>query len=289
MSRERGTVGSADTVLAGKISDPALSILLCSPASSARMIATVIRAAAAAGLGGMAGLLGGLFGVGGGFLVIPLLGFFYGMDQQTAQGTALMMVVPNVLWAFSQYQRRFSVDVRMAATLAGSALIATYPTARFATGLDPHVLRLAFAVFLATIAVTVAYCLWRGNVRVGTGPTRAWGWTTVVGLIGGVFSGLFGVGGAFVAPPLLTAFFGLRQLEAQGLALALVSPSALLALLAYAGAGRVDWLVGLPLALGGIAAISAGVAFASRLPERRMRLAFCGLLLLTAVLLAARG
>ena len=121
------------------------------------------------------------------------------------------------------------------------------------------------------------------------GHRGAWGWTTVVGLIGGVFSGLFGVGGAFVAPPLLTTFFGLRQLEAQGLALALVCPSALLALLAYAGAGRVDWLVGLPLALGGIAAISAGVAFASRLPERRMRLAFCGLLLITAVLLAARG
>jgi uncharacterized protein len=91
------------------------------------------------------------------------------------------------------------------------------------------------------------------------------------------------------APPLLTTFFGLRQLEAQGLALALVSPSALIALLAYAEAGRVDWLVGLPLALGGIAAISAGVAFVSRLPERRMRLAFCGLLLLTAALLALRG
>ena len=104
-----------------------------------------------------------------------------------------------------------------------------------------------------------------------------------------MLSGLFGVGGAFVAPPLLTTFFGLRQLEAQGLALALVSPSALLALMTYARVGRVEWLVGLPLALGGIAAISAGVAFASRLPERRMRLAFCGLLLLTAVLLAARG
>ena len=79
------------------------------------------------------------------------------------------------------------------------------------------------------------------------------------------------------------------QLEAQGLALALVSPSALIALLAYAEAGRVDWLVGLPLALGGIAAISAGVKFASRLLERRMRFAFCGLLLLTAVLLGLRG
>ena len=100
------------------------------------MIATAIRVAAAAGLGGMAGLLGGLFGVGGGFLVIPLLGFFYGMHQQTAQGTVLIMVVPNVMWAFSRYRRRFGIDLRMAATIAGSALIATYPTARLATGLD---------------------------------------------------------------------------------------------------------------------------------------------------------
>jgi uncharacterized membrane protein YfcA len=251
------------------------------------MIATAIRIAAAAGLGGMAGLLGGLFGVGGGFLVIPLLGIFYGMDQQTAQGTVLIMVVPNVLWAFSRYRRRFGIDLRMAATIAGSALIATYPTARLATGLDPHVLRLAFALFLATIAAT--HHTWRDAARVKGGPRRAWGWITVVGVIGGAFSGFFGVGGAFVAPPLLTTFFGLRQLEAQGLALALVSPSALLALLAYAGAGQVDWLVGLPLAFGGITAISAGVKFASRLPERPMRLAFCGLLLLTAALLALRG
>src|SRR5438270_506310 len=233
------------------------------------MIATAIHVAAAAGLGGMAGLLGGLFGVGGGFLVIPLLGFFYGMDQQTAQGTALVMVVPNVLWAFSRYQRRFGVDLRMAAAIAGSALIATYPTARFATGLDPHVLRLSFAVFLATTAGTVAYRTWRGGARVARGPRRAWGWVTVIGVIGGVVSGFFGVGGAFIAPPLLTAFFGLRQLEAQGLALALVAPSAFITLLAYAGAGQVDWFVGLPLALGGLAAISARVAFASRLPEKR--------------------
>jgi uncharacterized protein len=177
----------------------------------------------------------------------------------------------------------------MAAAIAGSALIAAYPTARFTTGLDPHVLRLSFAVFLATTAGTVAYRTWRGGARGERGPRRAWGWVTIVGVIGGVVSGFFGVGGAFIAPPLLTTFFGLRQLEAQGLALALVSPSAFIALLAYAGAGQVDWVVGLPLALGGMAAISAGVAFASRLPERRARLAFCALLLLTALLLALRA
>src|SRR6202049_4410509 len=148
---------------------------------SPTMLATAIHVAAAAGLGGAAGLLGGLLGVGGGFLVIPLLGFFYGMDQQTAQGTALIMVVPNVLWAFSRYQRRFGVDLRMAAAIAGSALIAAYPTARFTTGLDPHVLRLSFAVFLATTAGAVAYGTWRGGARGERGARRGWGW----GAIGG--------------------------------------------------------------------------------------------------------
>src|ERR1700741_2415839 len=145
------------------------------------MLATAIHVAAAAGLGGVAGLLGGLFGGGGGILVIPLLRFFYGMDQQTAQGTALIMVVPNVVWAFSRYQRRFSIDLRMASAIAGSALIAAYPTARLATGLDPHVLRLSFAVFLATAAGTVAYRTWRGGARGGGGPRRAWGWGKIVG------------------------------------------------------------------------------------------------------------
>ena len=140
---------------------------------SPTMIATAIRIAVTAGLGGMAGLLGGLFGVGGGFLVIPLLGIFCGMDQQTAQGTALIMVVPNVVWAFLRYRQLFGIDLRMAATIAGSALIATYPTARLAIGLDPHVLRLAFALFLATIA---AYHTWRGAARAKGGPRRAWRW-----------------------------------------------------------------------------------------------------------------
>jgi uncharacterized membrane protein YfcA len=117
----------------------------------------------------------------------------------------------------------------------------------------------------------------------------AWGWTALVGVAGGIVSGLFGVGGAFIVPPALTAFFGLRQIEAQGLALALVSPVTLVALLTYARAGEVDWGLGIPLAVGGIAAIPAGVAAAYRLPERGLRLAFCGLLFVTAVLLALHG
>jgi uncharacterized membrane protein YfcA len=66
----------------------------------------------------------------------------------------------------------------------------------------------------------------------------------------------------------------------------LVAPGSVIALVAYAGAGQVDWRLGIPLAVGGVVAISAGVAFAHSLPERRLRFAFCGLLVLIAALLA---
>jgi uncharacterized membrane protein YfcA len=246
-------------------------------------------AAAAAGLGVGAGVLGGLFGIGGGVIAIPLLGMAFGLHQQAAQGTTLVMVVPNVLFAFYKYRQRFGVDLRMAAAIAGAALVSTYPAARLATRLDPHDLRLAFAAFLAALASLVAYRTLRLTAASPSRPPLGWGWTALVGAAGGVVSGLFGVGGAFIAPPALTAFFGLRQVEAQGLALALVCPGTVIALATYASADQVEWRLGIPLALGGIVAISAGVAMAQRLPERRLRLGFCALLLITAVLLAAHG
>lgn len=235
--------------------------------------------------GAACGVVGGLFGVGGGVVAIPLLGMLFALDQQAAQGTVLVMVVPNVLLAFWRYHRHVGLDLRIAAALGLSALVASYPAARVAIGLDPGHLRLAFAAFLALLAAIIAYRTWRGLAPPPGRRPLPWGWSAAVGTLGGIVSGLFGVGGAFIAPPLLTAFFGVRQVAAQGLALALVCPGTLMALIAYAGAGEVDWHLGLPMAVGGTAAISAGVAFAHRFPERALRLAFCGFLTTAAALL----
>jgi uncharacterized membrane protein YfcA len=147
----------------------------------------------------------------------------------------------------------------------------------------------AFAAFLVILAAIIAY---RTRRRFSRQPDREllpWGWSVPLGIVGGIVSGLFGVGGALIVPPALTAFFGVRHVEGQGLGLALVAPGSVIALVAYAGAGQVDWRLGIPLAVGGVAAISAGVAFAHSLPERRLRFAFCGLLVLIAALLALHG
>ena len=253
------------------------------------MIVSTAQVLAATALGALGGIVGGLFGIGGGVIVIPILGILFGFDQQVAQGTTLVMVVPNILMALWRYRRRVGLDPRIAGALGVSALLAAYPVARIATTLDPHGLRLAFAGFLVVLAAIVGYRTWRGFVASSHRRPLAWGWSAVLGTAGGVISGLFGVGGAFIAPPVLTALFGVRQIEAQGLALALVCPGTIVALVTYASAGQVDWAIGAPLAIGGTAAVSTGVAFAHGLPEHRLRFAFCGLLAVTAGLLALHG
>ena len=67
-------------------------------------------------LGVVLGVLGGLFGSGGGMVAIPVLGLLFGLDQMLAQGTALVMVVPNVLLALWRYHQRNRIDWRQALT-----------------------------------------------------------------------------------------------------------------------------------------------------------------------------
>jgi len=114
-------------------------------------------------------------------------------------------------------------------------------------------------------------------------------WIPAVGVVGGAFSGFFSVGGGVVAAPALVGLFGMRQAAAQGLALALVTPGAVVALMTYAQAGHVDWTSGIPLSLGGMLTISWGVALAHRMPERRLRAAFAVCLIVTAVIMLVRG
>ncbi|GAA0836142.1 sulfite exporter TauE/SafE family protein [Cupriavidus pauculus] len=241
------------------------------------------------GLGGLLGGVGGLFGIGGGLIAIPALGLLYGMDQQLAQGTSLVMIAPNVVIGFWQYRKRADIDLKTAVVLGLSAVVSTYLSARLATSIDAALLRRIFAVFMIGLAL---YFLWRlmpGRANTQQQARVAPAWIPAVGVVGGAFSGFFSVGGGVVAAPALVGLFGMRQAAAQGLALALVTPGAVVALFTYAHAGHVDWYSGIPLSFGGMLTISWGVALAHRMPERRLRAAFAVCLIATALVMLVRG
>jgi uncharacterized membrane protein YfcA len=242
-------------------------------------------------LGAACGWLGGVFGIGGGIIAIPVLALVFGMDQQLAQGTALVMIVPTVSLGLWRYCKRSRIDARIAFTLAGSAILCSLMAAHFATHhLDGRDLTFAFAGLLVVLAGCLAYRVVRGTAAENAPKSAvAWQWSSLIGAAGGLLSGMFGVGGATIAPPALSLFFGMSQKEAQGLALALIAPGTIASLLSYAHAGEVNWAMGFALAAGGVTSVSAGVAMAHHLPEKILRLLFCGLICTAAAMLVVHS
>jgi uncharacterized membrane protein YfcA len=239
-------------------------------------------------LGAAMGTLGGLFGIGGGLVAIPALGVLFGLDQQLAQGTALLMVLPNVLLALWRYNQRNRVSLRNAMMLIVPSFCFAWLTSLWAVRLDPQHMRIAFIGFLVVLTVfNLAQMYWRkapASTQLRHG-NRLW----LLGVISGMTGGLFGVGGGVVATPILTSFFGATQVVAQGLALALAAPSTGITLVTYALHDHVNWGMGIPLAVGGLASISWGVKLAHSMPERLLRSLFCGFLVICAVILALKA
>ena len=262
-------------------------------------VMSILHLLPALALGALLGFFGGLFGIGGGIIAIPLLVLAYGMDQPMAQGTALVMMVPNLLIGWWRYTRHQPVPWQRALALGLVATATTWVVAHLATRLPPHWLRQLFSLFLLGLSVHLLYQQRRSrrpdgqavapegamptllNARV---PQR---YLPLVGLVGGSSMGLLGIGGGLVATPIFTSLFGQRQTMAQSFALALVAPSSVIALSTYATAHQVDWSMGLPLAVAGMFTVSAGVALAQRLPEQKLRAAFAWMLLVTSLWLLA--
>lgn len=237
-------------------------------------------------LGAALGFFGGLFGIGGGIIAIPILVLGFGMDQATAQGTALVMMVPNLMMAWWRYVRRHPAGLGGALGVAVVATLTTWGAAHLAQNLNQGALQVLFAGFLAVLGLLQLRRRAGGDETAPARlPPRL---LPLVGLAGGGSMGLLGVGGGLVATPLFTGLFGQGQRMAQSLALALVTPSSAMALYTYAGHDRVDWGIGAALAVGGVATVAAGVATAHSWSERVLQRAFGLMLVGTALALTLR-
>ena len=233
-------------------------------------------------LGAALGFFGGLFGIGGGIIAIPLLALAFGMDQALAQGTSLAMMVPILAVGLWRYSRKRPIPWKSACLIGLLASVTTYAVALFATRLDPDILRSVFGAFLLFLALQMLLAR-HAHQPHAVRSLLSERLMPVVGVAAGTSMGLLGVGGGLVATPLLTGLFGQRQALAQSLSMALVTPCAVVALATYSVANCVDWSMGLPLAFGGLLTVSAGVAVAHKLPERKMRVLFAVMLMGTAL------
>jgi uncharacterized membrane protein YfcA len=241
-------------------------------------------------LGAILGVAGGLLGIGGGLIAIPVLGYLYGMEQHMAQGTALVMIAPNVMVGFYRYHQKHRIELRQVALAALCAMASTYVAARVAASISASGLHMAFAVFLVVLALYFGFPSRRNPQAVPTQENPAPFYALpLLGIGSGAMSGIFTVGGGLVVVPALVGLLRMAQTRAQGVAMALVAPGALVALLAYAQGGHVSWSTGLPMAVGGVLTVSWGVHLAHKWPPSRLRVLFCVVLLGTAGAMLATG
>lgn len=104
------------------------------------------------GLG--AGVLSGIFGIGGGVLIVPALIYLARFTPIQATGTSLgALLLPVGLLGAMEYYRNGNLNIRASLLIALGLFLGAWFGARFAQGLSPMVLRRAFAVFIALMAI----------------------------------------------------------------------------------------------------------------------------------------
>jgi uncharacterized membrane protein YfcA len=107
-----------------------------------------------------------------------------------------------------------------------------------------------------------------------------------IGLVGGLMSGLLGIGGGTVMVPLMVMVAGFSQRDAHAISLAAIIPISIAAITVYTAAGRSDVPTAACLAIGAVAGAVVGSSLLARAPERSLKAAFGFFMLVAAVSIA---
>lgn len=109
--------------------------------------------AAYVGLGLAAGVLSALMGVGGGVIMVPAMVLLLGLDQHTAEGTSLLVIVPTALVGAWRHSNHGYTDWRLGLLIGIGGIAGALLGAQAALALPAATLQRLFAVFLGVMGV----------------------------------------------------------------------------------------------------------------------------------------
>ncbi|CEN32117.1 Sulfite exporter TauE/SafE family protein [Candidatus Westeberhardia cardiocondylae] len=231
------------------------------------------------------GIFGGMLGIGGGLIAIPIFNTFFHMEQHILQGTTLTIIAPNVFIGFLIYKRHNYIDLKKTFTLCLFSTISSWISAKIVTTIPVHSLQKTSAIFLFLLSIYYIFQWINDHKKIVKKNIKmlSFKFLPLLGIISGIMSGILTIGGGLIIVPALVTLFGFNQTQAQGIALASVTPSALVALLIYAQNDSVDWNIGLPLAIGSTVGIIWGVELAHILPTKWLKCIFFSVLIIIAI------
>ncbi len=264
------------------------------------------------GMGAAVGFLSGMFGVGGGFLLTPLL-IFSGITPAVAVATVSSQIVASSASGTLAYLRKQAVDLKLgwfllSSGMVGSGLgVAVYTQLRRQGQLD-LVISLAYVTFLGTIGAlmlaeaTRAIAAQRsGKARPTSRPVKhAWAsWLPLkvrfhrsklyisvipviaLGMSIGFLGALLGIGGGFIMVPALIYLLRVPTNIVIGTTLMQTLGTMAFATVMQAATNQtVDMVLGLCLMVGGVIGAQFGARVGAKLRGETLR-ALLGLLVLS--------
>jgi len=108
-------------------------------------------------IGICAGIASGFVGIGGGLIIVPALVYFLGLDQHTAQGTSLALMLPPIgILAAMNYHSEQSVEWTYSALIAVTFIVGAWLGSKWSLRLSPSIVRLIFSALLFYAGVQMA-------------------------------------------------------------------------------------------------------------------------------------
>ncbi|MDT8326361.1 MAG: sulfite exporter TauE/SafE family protein [Roseovarius sp.] len=273
------------------------------------------------GLGGIVGILSGMFGVGGGFLMTPLL-FFIGIPPAVAVATEANQIVASSFSGVLAHFRRKTVDLRMGTVLLiGGLLGAGLGVFIFnylkSQGQVDLLVKLCYVVFLGIIGgmMFIESLNAIRNTRRGTPPKRKkHGWVhglpfkmrfrtsglyisvippLIVGVAVGILAAIMGVGGGFIMVPAMIYLLGMPTKVVVGTSLfQIIFVTAFTTMLHATTNFTVDIALAVLLLVGGVIGAQIGTTIGTKMKAEQLRillaimvLAVCGKLALDLLLM----
>ncbi len=252
-------------------------------------------------MGTAVGFLSGLFGVGGGFLMTPLL-IFVGIPPAVAVGTEANKIVASSVSGVFAHWRRGNVDVKMGLVLLvggfiGSSLGVWLFGLLRAIGQIDLVIRIAYVIFLGIVGglmlLETARTVLRARRKVPARKLHQHTWLhglpfkirfrrsklyisallpLFVGFAVGILAAIMGVGGGFIIVPAMIYLLGMPTSIVIGTSLfQILFVTANVTFLQALHNHTVDIVLGLFLVLGGVVGAQLGVMYGSKLRADWMR------------------
>jgi len=256
------------------------------------------------------GVLSGLFGVGGGFVIVPLLKVLFGIEYPLAVGSSLCLTIGNGASGMMAHRREKSVEPKTMVILGGCAIIGTL----FGASLHHYLVEalsednfnlLISGLFIVMLLVT-AWLVYRDssiekggksvlqrlplpprvNLRNAGLPDVSFSGLCVVGVLIGLLKGMLGIGGGVLLLPVLIVVVGMNVHQAVGTSLGVVLFSSIAGTIKYGLSGHVSLWIAMSLLVGSSVGIQIGVVLCHKLHAKKLRRYFAVLALVVAAVLA---